>query len=878
MSYLTYPRLHFSGKFQADPSTVNNNPDNFSADQFQADYTKLTDKDGDAWNPKGTGSWRFQECIVTAVEYSDGTSCKDPKTEPVIGMSIANINSKVAAKIVDLDTQQQMVSEIWGFQLSLIGSDGPVFTGDLQTVAFADAWVRRTGKPVNANFGAFYQSVLLIKQWKPAPKSRYLQELAALYGNKQPNKLSIKFNVDGHNSDATSADFTFGRVVGAIGSSLPGEPAHFVGGRLLVPADKRPGLNTAYGIVAGNTLHIDLGNSIPTTQPGGPLINPGPLTIAAGAKNQPGVTIGIIDYKDETWYSLNSGIVSFRMTSEQQDLVNKSPLTISSGNQGAELIEDESGLFIRTDSFVFRLNPGDEQMAIFYAYAFGTPLKNKIISLAPDVSNMDSTAFELGTPAKALTIPSKITTDLAGMARLSMKAGDPGKPRNYIDGQLYGVGFQLGETAPAPGTTNYPISIIIYSGYSIPETPNWIEHVEPIFSQYAALYPVMKPIVDLSNFSSVVQKNYILKNVFNTPMEDPNYMPVTRDLSEAKRAMIRKWLNDPIYMNLDSAENLQQALQQAIELEHSTIPPYLTALYSIKPGLNSEVASLIRSVVLEEMLHMALVCNILVSIGGSPKIGHPKFVPAYPTSLPGGLRFGLTVRLRKCSIEHIRECFMSIEEPEQLIMVRRNQLRPESHHPSRKYTIGWFYDEIVQALQTLAASGKITFEHLDKQVEEWSGTGQLYKITSIADAIKAIREIQDQGEGTSVNPHDGNDELAHYYKFSEIAEGRHLVKQDDQYSYIGAPIAFDENSVWPMVDDPSASIYQNGSRAQILNSEITEMYRALLGALHTTFNGDPKHLKDAIGLMFSLETIALRLVSIPSGLPDGSTAGPSFQF
>ena len=52
---------------------------------------------------------------------------------------------------------------------------------------------------------------------------------------------------------------------------------------------------------------------------------------------------------------------------------------------------------------------------------------------------------------------------------------------------------------------------------------------------------------------------------------------------------------------------LKQTLQNAIELEHSTIPPYLQALYSIKTGANLEVAKLIRSVVTEEMLHLSLI-------------------------------------------------------------------------------------------------------------------------------------------------------------------------------------------------------------------------------------------------------------------------------
>ena len=35
-----------------------------------------------------------------------------------------------------------------------------------------------------------------------------------------------------------------------------------------------------------------------------------------------------------------------------------------------------------------------------------------------------------------------------------------------------------------------------------PPQPNWLENVRPIFQQYADLYPVMRPIVDLGNYGS----------------------------------------------------------------------------------------------------------------------------------------------------------------------------------------------------------------------------------------------------------------------------------------------------------------------------------------------------------------------------------------
>jgi len=400
-----------------------------------------------------------------------------------------------------------------------------------------------------------------------------------------------------------------------------------------------------------------------------------------------------------------------------------------------------------------------------------------------------------------------------------------------------------------------------------------MEHVRPIFQQYADLYPVMRPIVDLSNFGSVISKRNILKNVFSAPASDPNYMPVTRDLSAAKRQMLLKWLDNPIYMNLDSAADLTQALQLAIELEHSTIPPYLTALYSIKPDANIEVAELIRSIVVEEMLHMALVANIFIAIGGSPNIGHAEFVPQYPGPLPGGLRPGLTVRLRRCSINQIRDCFMSIEEPEQIVQIRRLELQT-----TNPQTIGWFYDQLILALKTLSDCGEIKFGHEDRQVTSWTGPGRLFAIRSFADAKAAIQEIKDQGEGTSRDhPGDGDHELSHYYKYAEIVAGRHLERFGDDFKYSGQPIPFDPDGVWPMIDDPNLVRYPAGSRAQTLAKQFAHSYQALLKALNRTFNGDPAYLSQAIGLMYELDLQARQLMQTPSGIKDGRNAGPSFQ-
>ena len=51
-----------------------------------------------------------------------------------------------------------------------------------------------------------------------------------------------------------------------------------------------------------------------------------------------------------------------------------------------------------------------------------------------------------------------------------------------------------------------------------------------------------KHVVDLGDYDSVVRHLDILKLAFSLPMSDPNHMPVTRDLSDDKRAIILKWL------------------------------------------------------------------------------------------------------------------------------------------------------------------------------------------------------------------------------------------------------------------------------------------------------------------------------------------------
>lgn len=898
MSYLNAPRLIFAGQFQADPSTVNNDPEHFDSSDFQSNYQLPGQGATDGWwNPGGTGAWRFRNCTVRQVVYSDGTSCDDPHVDAVVGQPINDTNARVEGKLVDLDSEQQMVSEIWGLSILLGGTRrNNIFRSRFRVAPFADIWVRYPGGQPDSFFGAFYQSVLEEIEWskEAGSGSRFLQEWLA--AGKPPEKLSIRFNVDGYNDDSKSEQFTFGRVVGAIGLYADSEPTHFIAGRALpsVQPPPQPPLNTAYVEINGNVLSLDLGNSLPTQSAGGALADMGQLYLALLPASGAPVLLGEVEYRDSGWYEETAGIISFRLTDSQLAEAEKTPLGIVQWNSNYPqgflplLAESSDGTWLRADKFVFRLNPGDKKSTTFYATAYGKPMSNAQISLGYDPTQMAQQTDQgpipgpakVGLPEKALTFETQTQTDADGTYELQLTAGDPGNPREYIDGQVYGISYALGNQPPPVGSVSNPsqiLSALVWSGYDVPEQPTWLHDVQPIFQQYANLYPVMRPIVDLADYASVISRRAILKNVFDTPVTDPNYMPVTRDLSGAKREMIRKWLERPLYMLIDSVEDLLIALQQAVELEHSTIPPYLCALYSIKEGTNAEVAELIRSVVIEEMLHMALIANLLISLGGEPRIGYPGFVPRYPGPLPGGLRAGLQVRLRRCSIPQIRDVFMSIEQPEVTIEPVRTHVRHTDPVDPQLFTIGWFYDEIKRSLAELSNAGEISFGNAERQVSDWTGTGKLYVITSLDDAVAAINEIKEQGEGASpLDPDDQDRELAHYYKFSEIVRGRRIVRSKTGYSYTGAPIPFDPEGVWPMMDDPDNALLAPGSRAKLLSEQFAETYQALLNGLHRTFNGEPDYLNQAIGIMYSLSVIARQLMQTPSGI-DGMTAGPSFQ-
>lgn len=320
---------------------------------------------------------------------------------------------------------------------------------------------------------------------------------------------------------------------------------------------------------------------------------------------------------------------------------------------------------------------------------------------------------------------------------------------------------------------------------------------------------------------------------------------------------------------------LKHKLQTAIELEHATIPPYLYALYSIKENCNLEVAGLIRSIVIQEMLHMSLDCNVLNAIGGSPKIDDPHFIPSYPGNLPGSVEDSLIVPLAPLSKQLVHDVFMVIEEPEQTV--------DGTIPPPDGETIGQFYQHIKDEIIALGKKGNIFTGDPARQLVTGFPELQNGGVTDEASALAAIDLIVEQGEGSATSPLDPEHELAHYYRYAEIYHGRKLIANPDTgpapvppWVFKGHPITFDPAGVYPVISNPGADSYAGLPRLRDLNHTFNVGYSDLLRKLHQVFNGRPDWLGPALLGMQSLKYQARLLMS--QEVVPGLTAGPSFEY
>jgi CDGSH-type Zn-finger protein/truncated hemoglobin YjbI len=238
---------------------------------------------------------------------------------------------------------------------------------------------------------------------------------------------------------------------------------------------------------------------------------------------------------------------------------------------------------------------------------------------------------------------------------------------------------------------------------------------------------------------------------------------------------------------IEHREALIYMLCEAAELEHGIMCQYLFAAFSLKQredeGLTrGELAAVhrwrntIAHVATEEMLHLALVHNLLSAIGAAPHFGRPN-LPAPAHHYPAGVNLTL-VPFGEQALQH----FIFLERPEGMEYEGAEGLDIPAHEavplmaerdivpqPQDFATVGHLYRSIERGLEHLAE--KFGEENLfvgparAQAIPDNFGFSELVSVTGLASAQKAIDTILEQGEGAR-----GHWEHAHFGQFVQILD------------------------------------------------------------------------------------------------------------
>ncbi|PCH93553.1 MAG: hypothetical protein COB85_06795 [Bacteroidetes bacterium] len=207
-------------------------------------------------------------------------------------------------------------------------------------------------------------------------------------------------------------------------------------------------------------------------------------------------------------------------------------------------------------------------------------------------------------------------------------------------------------------------------------------------------------------------------------------------------------------------KDLHVHLQHALDVEFWTIPLYLTALYSIK-GLSElkpkdypEAAKLVQSVVIQEMLHMEIVCNLCTALGYEPRFPTPKydknkgipFIHPKNSHIPKDL-LGYQVKVGPLDAETLK-LFCVVEMPQPWKDI-------EWAHKKSYESIAELYTALKEGLSHHWLAQYVGDEKNTRQkniFSEYHDSDHLHHgfsqtVNSLENALNAIEAIMEQGEG-----------------------------------------------------------------------------------------------------------------------------------
>jgi Ferritin-like len=351
---------------------------------------------------------------------------------------------------------------------------------------------------------------------------------------------------------------------------------------------------------------------------------------------------------------------------------------------------------------------------------------------------------------------------------------------------------------------------------------------------------------------------------------------------------------------VESREHLWYLLAEASQLEHMIMCQYLYATFSLKggtdEGLTEEQAAavarwrqVLHDICVDEMLHLALVANVMAAIGAAPTVSRPNF-PQRSGYFPPTVQLDL-LPFGEAALTH----FLYLERPEGMERIDAEGFVPTAppHEPLAPEevlprvqdfaTVGHLYRGIANGLSHLVDrfGERAVFVGAPRAQArpELFGWPQLVAVTDLESAHAAIEEIIDQGEGARGDWH-----TAHYGRFLDMwSEYRDLRAADPSFeparpvqaAFVKQP--YDVVTPQALVTDPTTRAV-----AELFNLA----YEALLQALTRFFTHTDETDSQletlfgaAIGLMVGvLRPLGSSLTAMPVGEQHpGHTTGPCFE-
>ncbi len=221
---------------------------------------------------------------------------------------------------------------------------------------------------------------------------------------------------------------------------------------------------------------------------------------------------------------------------------------------------------------------------------------------------------------------------------------------------------------------------------------------------------------------------------------------------------------------IEHREALIYTLGKAAELEHLVMCQYIYAGFTLKDredeGVPPELLPAVRrwkkelmAIAGQEMLHLALVQNLLASVGAAPRLARPN-LPLTPASYPAGVQIAL-LPFGETALRH----FAFLERPEGHEMVDAEEFAaldkavelpaPDLDEIGPRLqdfaTIGHLYRSIQDAFVGLAAqlgeAGLFIGPPEAQATEVHFRWEELVAVHDVESAIRAVDTIVEQGEG-----------------------------------------------------------------------------------------------------------------------------------